>query len=112
VAYGRTVTQGKDRLYAAVLKKFADLSQTQVPALQAALLAADTLTARQLAHSLRGAAGSVGARPLAAALTELELALNGNMAAEVTQRLWEPVQQLHTDLLASIRTLPPGPTGP
>jgi PAS domain S-box-containing protein len=112
VAYGRTVTQGKDRLYAAVLKKFADLSQTQVPALQAALLAADTLTARQLAHSLRGAAGSVGARPLVAALTELELALNGNMAAEVTQRLWEPVQQLHTDLLASIRTLPPGPTGP
>lgn len=67
----------RDRLptYQRLLGKFVETHQSDMAAVRERLAAADCAEARRLAHSLKGAAATLGARDLAASALELEQAL-------------------------------------
>jgi CheY-like chemotaxis protein len=80
VAAGLEAAHGQAALYLRVLEIF--LRSTEPGALQAALASGDCAAARQLAHSLKGAAATIGADRLREASAELEadLAAGADMA--------------------------------
>jgi two-component system sensor histidine kinase/response regulator len=70
---------GKRERYEALLRKFADRQAEAVDAIRAALSAGDMATAEREAHSLKGAAATLGADHLAEDAAKAELAIkSGN----------------------------------
>ncbi len=92
VPLGLRRVMGKQSLYLAMLRKFADGQADTATALQQTLHAGDSATAERLAHTLKGVAGNIGATHLQHAAGLLE-------AAIPTQ----PPEALAT-LLAPVRT--------
>ena len=73
-------------------------------AIRAALLINDLNLARRMAHSLKGAAGQIGAEKLRAAATDLEIKIaEGNLAA-VDVKLADVEQKLGA-VIASIDSI-------
>jgi PAS domain S-box-containing protein len=105
-AYGLKVMHGDIDRFARLLVKFAGTSQAEVDALQSSTATGNTATAVRLAHSLRGAAGSVGATELADAVADLEAAWQGDRPVDAQRSMMRLVVEAHTRLVASIRTLP------
>ena len=86
VERGLAMTGGKEKTYVRVLGMFAESHGDDAMHLSTALAAKDLVTVKQLAHSLKGAAGTIGAMRVAAAATVLDAAL----------RVATPVAELET----------------
>ncbi|PIX97500.1 MAG: histidine kinase [Hydrogenophilales bacterium CG_4_10_14_3_um_filter_63_21] len=77
---GLRMTRGNTEKYAALLRLFVEHHETDMARLRACLAAGDREQAKRLAHSLKGAAGSVGATGLSGLAAELETALGEGRA--------------------------------
>ncbi|MBS7791385.1 PAS domain S-box protein [Roseococcus sp. SDR] len=96
MAAGLKASNGQPRLYRRVLEIF--LHSTDVAALQAGLVAGDVAAARRAAHSLKGAAATVGATTLRDGAASLEADLAQGDA--VLERLQPRAAALEMELAA------------
>ena len=89
----------KRERYEALLQKFADKQAKTVFAVRAALASGDRASAEREVHSLRGAAGSLGANALAEAAVKAEQSLKAGLEEEVV------LQQLEVALDAVVQAI-------
>lgn len=80
---------GKRERYEALLRKFADKQSGTITTVRAALAADDRVGAEREIHSLKGAAGSLGAIGIAEAAAEAEQSLKTNCELEASLRKLE-----------------------
>ncbi|MGH6867053.1 MAG: response regulator [Methyloceanibacter sp.] len=79
---GLARTGGNRKRYETLLRKFAEQQTGAVEAMQAALSAGDTPTPERVAHSLKGAAGTLGAATLSEAAARAETAIKTGHGAD------------------------------
>jgi PAS domain S-box-containing protein len=102
-ARGLALTRGKAASYARLLNLFADSHADDLTQFDARLAAGDLPGAHRLAHSLKGAAGNLGAQPLYAATEALVTAIRqGADGTQIDRCRARLVQELPT-LIAAIR---------
>jgi two-component system sensor histidine kinase/response regulator len=87
VRSGLKRTGGNVKRYEALLRKFADQQAGTVEAMREAIASGDAATAERAAHSLKGAAGTLGAAELAAAASETEAAIRIGQGVDESLRL-------------------------
>jgi CheY-like chemotaxis protein/HPt (histidine-containing phosphotransfer) domain-containing protein len=104
-ARGLRALGGDVDIYMALLRQFVDSHRDDVQYLRSRLAEGDTATARQKTHSIKGAAGSLGATALHSAAVELEQALLNNEASSLPARL-ESLQVEMSGLDAILAELP------
>ena len=75
VRAGLKRTGGNPRRYEILLRKFAEQQSTAIAAMRDALSSGDRATAERTAHSLKGAAGTLGANALSEAAAKAETAI-------------------------------------
>ena len=92
---------GNVALYRKILKSFRADQADAALRIRQACAAGDRQTAMQLAHSLRGLAGNVGAEALAGAAREVELALR-NMRDDPAAALLDKLEQCLDSLIGEI----------
>ena len=85
---------GNERLLLSLMRQFSELFQGAALELAQALETGRRQEARQLAHSLKGVAGTIGATRLYACATELENALSVDGASFELDRLGEAIDQV------------------
>ena len=83
----------KRERYEALLQKFADKQANTVFAVRTALASGDRAAAERDVHSLKGAAGSLGANALAEAADKAEQSLKAGLEDEVALQQLEAVLQ-------------------
>jgi len=106
---GLATSMGRVELYRRLLERFRAGQQQFRTDFKEAQRSTDASAATRVAHSLRGSAGNIGARSLAAAAAALELACKaGTNEAMVAQCLMEVEQELGPVLLglAALNTAP------
>jgi PAS domain S-box-containing protein len=103
VPAGLRRTGGNRQRYATLLRKFAEQQSGTVGAIETALAIGDAGGAERAAHSLKGAAATLGASSLseAAARTEAAIKSNGDVAESV-RALSVALDQVMTDLRAAL----------
>ena len=89
----------KRERYEALLQKFADKQANTVFAVRGALASGDRAGAEREVHSLKGAAGSLGANALAEAAAKAEQSLKAGLEEEVV------LQQLEVALDAVVQAI-------
>ena len=89
----------KRERYEALLQKFADKQANTVSAVRAAIASGDRAAAERDVHSLKGAAGSLGANALAEAADKAEQSLKAGLEDEVA------LQQLEIALEAVVQAI-------
>jgi two-component system sensor histidine kinase/response regulator len=97
-------TGGNRQRYVSLLRRFADSQVGAVGEIRAALNAQDSATAQRIAHSLKGAAGNLGANALATAAGSAEVAIKTQ--SEVGPALVEMERTLFAAVGAIQKTLP------
>jgi len=102
VQAGLATAGGHLALYRKLLRTFHDTQTGFAADFAEAVAAGDATTMTRLAHSLRGAAGTLGARPLAAAAGALEQACAQRAAAAERDPLLVRAQSLLATLLVSL----------
>lgn len=75
IAAGMISANGNQTFYARMLKMFQDSPSTNIALLKTLIADGDITTATRQVHSLKGIAGSIGAKPLQKAAASLETAL-------------------------------------
>jgi len=95
---------GNRQRYVSLLRRFADSQVGAVGEIRAALNAQDTATAQRIAHSLKGAAGNLGANALATAAGSAEVAIKTQ--SKVEPALVEMERTLFAAVGAIQKTLP------
>jgi len=116
---GLRLTGGSRKRYAALLRKFAERQGGTVEDIRLALSNGDAATAERAAHSLKGAAATLGGAALAAAAGETEAAVRTGKDAEDTLRTLsltlDPVIKsiqtalpAETEAISEVRTGDPG----
>ena len=101
MALGLRQMLGRETLYRSMLRKFV-AGQRDAPERIAAALPADPGTAERLAHTLRGLAGSIGARPLQAAAGALETAIRAQRPLAETDALLGECASLLVPMVAAL----------
>jgi two-component system sensor histidine kinase/response regulator len=97
---------GNQTLYVKLLRAFAAEQVSVVERISSALDANDTATAERLAHSLKGVAGNLGARPVHAAAGEVEKLIRENAPPFETRAALGGLAAALTPLLAQLSSLP------
>jgi PAS domain S-box-containing protein len=108
VRAGLKRTGGNLRRYEILLRKFAEQQSVTIDAMKSALSAGDRATAERAAHSLKGAAGTLGANALSEAAARAETAIKSGRGEE------EAIGSLShalTAVLADLRAALPEDTG-
>jgi HPt (histidine-containing phosphotransfer) domain-containing protein len=108
VRAGLKRTGGNRQRYEALLRKFAEQQAGTVESMKAALSIGDTATAERAAHSLKGAAGTLGAALLSEAAAEAETAIKTGRCVPQALRSLSLVLD---PVLQAIRTALPEATG-
>jgi CheY-like chemotaxis protein len=103
VPAGLRRTGGNRMRYATLLRKFAEQQSGTVGAIETALAMGDAATAERAAHSLKGAAATLGAGALSEAAAQMETAIKtgGDMRGSV-RALSLALDQVMTDLRAAL----------
>jgi PAS domain S-box-containing protein len=103
VPAGLRRTGGNRKRYETLLRKFAEQQAGAVDAIEAALSLGDAATAERAAHSLKGAAATLGASSLseAAARTESAIKIGGDKR-EAVRTLAASLDQVFADLRAAL----------
>ncbi len=102
-------TGGNRKRYEALLQKFADSQRGTVDQIRAALSGGDVAAAERAAHSLKGAAGNLGAAALAEAAATAETAIKSGQDVETAieslgQCLDRAVKAIRAALPAAVST--------
>jgi HPt (histidine-containing phosphotransfer) domain-containing protein len=105
LAAGLATCMGRRDLYLRLLCKFRDTQTDFAEQFQAAQIDPDPAAAERLAHSLRGSAGSIGAKAVAQACALLEQACQNGEPATVVQALAMQVEQCLRPILAALADL-------
>jgi CheY-like chemotaxis protein len=105
LAAGLATCMGRRDLYLRLLCKFRDTQTDFAEQFQAAQIDPDPAAAGRLAHSLRGSAGSIGAKAVAQACALLEQACQNGEPATVVQALATQVEQCLRPTLAALADL-------
>jgi HPt (histidine-containing phosphotransfer) domain-containing protein len=85
------------------LRKFADQQSGTIDTIEAALSKSDAATAERAAHSLKGAAGTLGASALSEEAARVEAAIkNGEHVTEALQTLSLSLDKVLADLRAAL----------
>ena len=108
---------GRKGTFVNLLRKYASVHEGDLPALRRAIADGKVREARRLAHSLKGAAGILGAPRLQAAAASLEGAIADGAPLGVVDDMTAALAVAHDALIDAIRTLPAeaereGPQGP
>src|SRR5499427_7571797 len=98
-------TGGNPKRYESLLERFADSESQVVSEIRRALAANDTSTAQRLAHSLKGAAGNLGAESLSELAAKTEAALGRNQGVDAAL---EALSGSLDGVVAAIRAALPG----
>ena len=102
VPAGLRRTGGNRKRYETLLRKFAEQQASAVDAIQAALSLGDAATAERTAHSLKGAAATLGAAPLSEAAARTEAAIKTGDKREAVRTLAASLDQVLGDLRAAL----------
>ena len=95
VKTGMAAMRGKPGKYLSLLEKFMSHHGEIPELLRQSITGGDNPTAMRHAHSLKGAAGSLGLNSLRSAAATLEAALRENCPAEQTMPLLDALAQIH-----------------
>jgi two-component system, sensor histidine kinase and response regulator len=95
---------GNRKLYLKLLHQFVEQQEQVVGQLEAALAAGEAALAERLAHTLKGVAGNIGARPVQAVAGELEKLIRGRASATELESAQRKVALVLDPLLAQLRT--------
>jgi len=107
VDYGLSLFQGRTTRYRQILDKFAQHADLQVLALASCLATGDLKGVQELAHSIKGSAGMIGANRLRHLLDELEAAIQQGLPNDEIYLDVAEVVRVEAELTAAIRALPP-----
>jgi HPt (histidine-containing phosphotransfer) domain-containing protein len=100
---------GNRKLYLKLLRQFAEQQEPSVEQISTALAHGDTTLAERLAHTLKGVAGNIGAKPVQAAAGRLEKLIRDRAAAAETESAQHQVAAALDPLLAQLRNALPSP---
>ncbi len=107
---GLRMTRGNPEKYATLLHLFIEHHESDMARLRDCLATGDHDQARRLAHSLKGASGSIAAMGLCRLATELDTALReGRSEAEIEARI-EAYAQAQLAFAAAVRAIVPQTT--
>ena len=101
---GLTRVAGNRQLYLKLLRQFVEQQGPSISQISAALATGDAALAERLAHTLKGVAGNIGARPVQAAAGELEKLIRGRAAAAELESSQRQVAAVLDPLLAGLRS--------
>jgi len=101
---GLSRVAGNQKLYLKLLRQFAEQQGPSVEQIAAALAQGDTALAERLAHTLKGVAGNIGAKPVQAAAGALEKLIRDRAAAPETESALRQVDAALGPLLAKLRS--------
>jgi PAS domain S-box-containing protein len=108
VEQGLSMVRGNSAKYLDLLRRFADHHADDMAALQASLDAGDQTTALRLAHTLKGAAATLGANRLARMARDLEEILHAETSSEgVESRLLQQMTAIRLEFPQLSAALPP-----
>src|SRR5262245_24839082 len=103
VRAGLKRTGGNQKRYETLLRKFAEQQTGTVASIRAALLGSDAATAERIAHSLKGAAATLGANSLSEAAARVESAIrSGRGVEEAVQFLSLALDGVLSDLWSAL----------
>ena len=102
---GMVTMRGKPDKYLALLEKFVVHHLDAPILLRSTMEAGDNPAATRQAHSLKGAAGSLGLSSLRSAAAELEAALRENQSLEQATPLLKRLSETHQQLIAALQNL-------
>jgi two-component system sensor histidine kinase/response regulator len=106
VDLGLARTTNKPEFYVSLLRKFVLAQEDAMQRLQQALDVADFATAERIAHTLRGVAGSLGAKVLPAQAEQLEMLLRkGQVGQELNSAIHDTVASLER-LISGLKQTP------
>jgi two-component system, sensor histidine kinase and response regulator len=106
---GLTRVASNQKLYLKLLRQFAEQQGPSVEQITTALVHGDTALAERLAHTLKGVAGNIGAKPVQAAAGVVEKLIHDRAAAAETESALRQVAAALDPLLAQLRNLLPSP---
>ncbi|HET7536052.1 MAG TPA: response regulator, partial [Candidatus Didemnitutus sp.] len=109
-ADGLSRVAGNRKLYLKLLRQFRDGQNTAVAQTKAALESGDTATAERLAHTLKGVAGNLGAKPVQAAAAKLEKLIHDRAASSQIETAVTAAAAELEPLLARLRAALPDAT--
>jgi len=95
---------GKTTSYINKLGKFAARQSVEMDELNQSLAKGDRVTAKRIAHTLKGLAGTMGAVSLQSNARRLEVAIREQFASGPTQDLVEAVMSEYSSLAEAIQT--------
>jgi two-component system sensor histidine kinase/response regulator len=105
---GLKSVRGKWSSYERLLRMYADRHQSDMDWLRARHAAGEFEEARRIAHSLKGAAGALGATEVRALAAELEACIKAGGPQTDVLRLAQSVEQAHANLVEALRAALPG----
>jgi two-component system sensor histidine kinase/response regulator len=94
---------GNRPLYTRILRQFLDQQSSTVADVSSAMDAGNTELAARLAHTLKGVAGNIGAKPVQAAAGELENRITGAANRDLIEDAQVRVDAVLKPLLAALR---------
>ena len=110
---------GNQKLYLKLLRQFIEQQGPAVGQITAALAQGDDTLAERLAHTLKGVAGNIGAKPVQAAAGELEKLLRTKTVGAAVDSAQQQVAAVLDPLIAQLQTAlrplaskPPVPAAP
>jgi two-component system, sensor histidine kinase and response regulator len=103
---GLTRVAGNRKLYLKLLRQFAEQQGPSVGQIAAALAAGDIALAERLAHTLKGVAGNIGAKPVQAAAGDLEKLIRAQAPTAELESYQQKVATVLDPLLAQLRSAP------
>jgi HPt (histidine-containing phosphotransfer) domain-containing protein len=106
---GLTRVAGNRKLYLKLLRQFAEQQGNSVEETTAALAKGDIALAERLAHTLKGVAGNIGAKPVQIAAGALEKLIRDRAAAAETEPALRQIAAVLDPLLAQLRNALPSP---
>jgi HPt (histidine-containing phosphotransfer) domain-containing protein len=114
VSAGLRMTRGSPEKYATLLRLFVEHHESDIARLRGCLAAGDLVQAKRLSHTLKGAAGTVGAASLSSLAADLDAAQReGRSEREIEARIVATAQALQS-FSAAVRTTlaaPPSAAG-
>jgi two-component system sensor histidine kinase/response regulator len=106
---GEARVMGNRKLYLKLLRQFVEQQGSALERLAAALVKGETSVAERLAHTLKGVAGSIGAKALQAEAATLETMIREGAAADDVERVSQRVSTLLDPLVAALKNGLPAP---
>ncbi|MDD4880326.1 MAG: response regulator [Gallionellaceae bacterium] len=107
---GLRMTRGNTAKYAALLRLFIEHHENDMTLLRDCLAAGDAIQAKRLAHTLKGATGTIGAKALERLAWELDAALAHDRPAPEIEASIASFEQAQLAFTSAVRQVPAAPS--